>query len=98
LRVVKGIGDDFGMFAENGMNCAAEIADSLAMYDANLKNAALLTGGKIVHYKIFDLAWLKRVEIQDSVDWQLYWFVFVHRNSMVHSEKPNKFSCFQGFD
>ncbi|EEF59862.1 hypothetical protein Cflav_PD2869 [Pedosphaera parvula Ellin514] len=76
--MIERIGNDFRMFAKNGVNRATEVAAAFAMNDADLQNATLLTGGEVVKNKVFDLARSKGVQIQNSVDRQLDRFVFVH--------------------
>ncbi len=78
LGVVEAVFDDLGMFGEDGVDGAAQVADAFAMNDANLKYAAILTGGEIIEDQIFHLARLEGVQIQHAVDRQFDGTGFVH--------------------
>ena len=67
-RVIKRIGDHLGMFGQEGVNGAAQVADSFAVDEADLKNALFLAGGEIVEDEVLYLAWLERMQIQHTVD------------------------------
>jgi hypothetical protein len=60
------------------MDGAAEIADALAVDDADLENAPLLALRQITQHHVLHFARLKSVKIQDAVNGQLNWLVSVH--------------------
>src|SRR5262245_7551021 len=65
-------GDYFRMFREQRVDGALQIADAFAVDDPHAQNPALLTGRQIIEHEPFYFTWLKRVQVQDPVNRQLY--------------------------
>lgn len=78
LRMVKAVFDDLGMFGEEGVDGAAQVADAFAVNDADLKDAAILAGREIIENEILYFTRLEGVQVQNAVDRQLNGAVFVH--------------------
>jgi hypothetical protein len=69
--MVEGKGDDLGMFGEEGVDGAAEVADAFAVDDADLEEALVLTGGEVFEEEVLDLARVEGVEVEHAVNGQL---------------------------
>jgi hypothetical protein len=76
--VVEPVLDNLGMFGEEGVDGAAQVADAFAVNDSDLENAAFLAGGEIIEDEIFHLARLESVQVQHAANGQLDGAGFVH--------------------
>jgi hypothetical protein len=61
-----------GLFRQNRVNRAAQVADAFAVDDAHAQNAAPLTLGQVIRHEVLDLARLKRVQVQHAVNRQFH--------------------------
>lgn len=69
------------MLRQNRVDCPAEIADAFTVNDSHAQDAALLALAEVVGHKLFNLAWLKRVQVQHAVNGQF--------DRLVHLQKLN---------
>ena len=65
------------MFLEGGVDDGSQRARSLAVNDADLADIALPTSLEVFGDQIFDLFWLKPMQVEDPVDGVSYHFGFV---------------------
>jgi len=90
LRMVETVFDDLGMFGEERVDGAAQVADAFAVNDADLKNAAFLAGGEVIENEVLHLARLEGVQVQHAINWQLDGAVFVHDRILPVKEKVTR--------
>ena len=66
-------GHHFGMFRENGMHRAPQVADAFTVNDAHFKNPALDAGGQIIQHEFLDYARPERVQIENAFNRKFDW-------------------------
>src|SRR6266404_2468463 len=71
LRMVQREAYHLGMLRKNCMHGPAQISNPFAMNNAYQKYPALLACGEIIRYQIFNLPWIKRMQIEHAIDRKL---------------------------
>ena len=67
------------MLRKNGVNHFAQSTRAFSVNDADLENAPLTTGLKVIRDQVFHIPRLERVQIQHPIN--------RHLNGLVHSSK-----------
>ena len=75
LRMVQGERDDRGVAAQNRMHAPAKRAGSFAVDNPNLENSPCPARRQIVRDEVFNLAGLKRMEVENPINRNLDWLV-----------------------
>ena len=74
LRMIQREGDHVGMFFQNRMHRAPQVADAFAVDDSHLENPPLPAGGEIIQHKFLHLARLEGVQVEHAINGQLQRF------------------------
>src|SRR5208282_4757914 len=71
LRMVQGERRDLGVFGQDRVNGAPQVADAFAVNNAHLEDAALAAGRQVVRHQVLELTRAERVQVQHAVNGQL---------------------------
>ncbi len=86
LRVIQCERHDVGVFAENGVHGAAEVANAFTVDDPHLQNTSLPAFGQVLRHQVLDLTRIERVKVEHPVNWYFHWLV-VHAVIIVRPIK-----------
>ncbi len=86
LRVVEGERDHLGVFGQDGMDGAPQVADAFAVNDSHLEDAAFPARCQVIQHQVFDLPWAECVQVQHAINRELD--RLVHRSHQHTHIKP----------